>query len=1428
MDVRFHPLIQSWFDARFDAPTDVQRQAWPQIARGQHLLVTAPTGSGKTLTAFLWTINQFATGELEAGATRVLYISPLKALNNDIQRNLLSPLAELKTRFEAAGEVFPEIRVQTRSGDTEPAERQRMLRHPPEILITTPESVNILLTSRNALPMLSQLSTVILDEIHAVQNSKRGAFLMSGVERLVRLSGEFQRIALSATVEPLDQVAESVAGFERDGDSFTPRTVNILRAGDQKHYEINIRFPDAAADRPEDQKLWDAMAPDLVERIRRNRSTLLFVNSRALCETVTHKINEAAGELIAYAHHGSLAREIRFEVEQRLKAGELAAIVATSTLEMGIDIGSLDEVILIQSPDSISSAIQRIGRAGHQVGEVSRCTIYPTHPYDFIESAVLGKSVLDKDIEPATLIEGPLDVLAQSIVSMTTTETWDVDELYGEVRRSRAFNSLTRRQFDLVVDMLAGRYADNHLRELRPRITYDRLENTVKARKGATMSLYLSGGVIPDRGYFQLRHEGSNARIGELDEEFVWEAQVGKVFSFGTQTWQVKKITHNDVIVSPARPGKSAPPFWIAEPLNRDFHYASRVGDFLEHADSRVDNEEFIDELQKDWHLDGTAANELRSFLLRQREHTGVSLPHRHHLLVETAHRAPAGAAGQQTILHTGWGARVNRPFALALEAGWMERYGELPRIFVANEAIVVQLQETTSFEALMTLVPIDSIEDRLRERLEGSGFFGARFRENAGRALLLSKGRFGERKPLWMSRLQSQKLLDSVLRYDDFPMVLETWRTCLRDEFDLDHLRQVLTEIDHREIAVSEVTTNSPSPFAQGTAWGQVNTYMYMDDTPRSSKRSELAAGLLEEAVFNPGIRPAVPQTLIEAFEAKRQRRLMDYAPEVDEDVREWIKERVIIPAEEFPWEIPAGATRIIVKGTDLIISLEDEPTIRSALEKADESAMTTALANWMQYYGPLRLDDITRKLGANETEVARALSRLIDERTVIEGQLVRDSEDIWWCDAENFETLLRLNRRDARPAFETLPVAKLPLFLYHWQTRSTHKAPQDKLFETLARLRLYPAAAALWETDILPARLPDYDPRDLDAIVGEGDIGWIGAGNRQVTFVFDEDLDLLTLPEEPEPLADVLVTAMPDPAGQYDFGALQDRTELSASELAEVVWQSVWNRQLTNDTFAALRKGIEAAFTVPDVEDLSTRRRRNIRRGGFHRWRGAVPFSGSWRRIEIEAADDDLIANEELAKERVRLLLDRSGILFRELLLRELPEFQWRTLFRAIRLMELSGELLAGHFFSGIPGLQFVSPEALRMLERPLPDTIFWLCAADPISPAGLGLDALKPGLPRRVPGNHLVYHGERLVMVSERSGKAITLLVEPDDKHLAEYLSVLRHLVYRSSNPVQRLTIETINGEPALKSPWLDVLTTQLGLAKDYNSVYLQRSL
>jgi ATP-dependent Lhr-like helicase len=1491
---QFHPLVARWFGETYGSATEVQARAWRAVADGAHVLLTAPTGSGKTLAAFLWGVDGLITGRWTGGCTRLLYVSPLKALNNDIRRNLLAPLRALRGLFEKDGQSFPRIVVATRSGDTTQAERRRMLRQPPEILITTPESLNLLLSSAGGRAALTGIRSVILDEVHAILGSRRGTYLMTAVERLTRLSGEFQRIALSATVRPLETAARFVGGYFPEGSTSgkggLARPVTVIEQKTAKAYALHVRLPESPESVETDPKaFWVPYAQQIKASVRDNHATLVFTNSRQLCEKMTLLLNSEEKERLAYSHHGSLSREIRRAVEKNLKAGLLKAIVATGSLELGIDIGALDEIVLVQSPASVAEAVQRIGRAGHGVGQISRGTFYPSHPMDIVAAAVLAEAVERGAIEAVQPPEAPLDVLAQVLVSMCGFESWNPDALYDFIRTAQPYHTLSRRRFDLVLDLLEGKYGQTRLRELAPRISHDRMDGTLKIRKGALLTLYTSGGVIPDRGYYSLRHAENGARIGELDEEFVWEARVGQVFTLGAQNWRIQKITAADVLVRPAPRDKPAPPFWKAENRGRGFHLSGMIGRFMEAAEAEPDPVAFDQRLRRTHHLDGRSRERLIAFLQRQRAHTGCALPHRHHLVIEFTTLGAGGAHGNQVVWHTLWGGRVNRPLAVALEAAWEETYGRAPQIFASDDGLSFVLPREIDAEEMLGLVHADRMEELLGRRLAGTGFFGARFRECAGRALLLPRRRINQRIPLWLSRMRARKLLTAVAGFPDFPILVETWRTCLQDEFDLPALRRLLRELAQGQIAWTAVRTATPSPLARSSAWYPVNEAMYATDTGAPPHTGGLMDDLLYEITLDPDRRPLVDRRLAAAFEEKRQRLAPGYSPESSDELLDWVKERVAVPGSEWQalleamvrdhgpaaLEFPAGAADKLIrlcrphngrrKVGELILARESLPLWMAAFHgeapadvallsgrplapgqwrgqavvngEAGPTPPAELLSQWLRFYGPRPRSDFGRLLGVASDQLRSILDELTEARLVVEGPLLQPGDGHDVCDRENFEILLRLARRQAVPAFDALAADNLPLFLARFQGLTGPGRHSDDLARRLDQLLALPAPAGLWETDLLPARLAGYRPESLDQLMQERDLHWLGEPGRKILFCYENELDLIAVddpPPEPEaPNDDGGIPGLfPDPEGRYPFSVLERASGLDAAELNDRLWAAVWRGRVSNDAFAALRRGIETRFEMRSAasadqhEGASPRSGRRPGRSAFQRRRTGRAGIGNWYMVPHPPVADDPIDTEERSRDRVRLLLDRYGILFRELLSRELPMLQWRPLFRALRVMELAGEVLTGHFFQGIQGLQFISPRAFNLLRGDLPrDAVYWFNAMDPASPCGLNLTALQADLPHRLPGSHLVYHGTDLVVVSHRLGRRLEIHVPADHPRLPDYLVFLRHMLLRPVRPLGSIRVEALNQVPAVdQAAYLSVLERLFDVVRDPKGVNL----
>jgi len=1482
----FDPMVAQWFEQEIGSLTEIQSLAWPTIASGEHVLLTAPTGSGKTMAAFLWAIHELSLGRWSTGFTRVLYVSPLKALNNDIQRNLLSPIAQLREQFDAHHRPFPQIQVLTRSGDTSQSDRRRMIRRPPEILITTPESLNLLLSSQSGLSMLGHIQTVILDEIHAILASRRGTFLMSAVERLVRLSDEFQRIALSATIAPLDRCAAFVGGFILEGGRSQPRyrqrPVRIVNTPSNKIYELAIRRPPVPEGPRDPNTFWAAYADQIRNHVQNNQSTLIFANSRRLCEKLTYLINssdaDASNRFLAYSHHGSLSKEIRTEVEKNLKAGLLKAIVATGSLELGIDIGDLDEVMVVQSPWSVAEAVQRIGRAGHGVGQISRGTFLPSHTMDTIAAMVVARAMGREGIERVDYPRAPLDVLTQVILSMVAFEEWHPDELFNFIRCMTSYHQLSRRRFDLVIDLLQGRYQESRIRDLQSKIAYDRMDQTLRARKGAVLALYTSGGVIPDRGYYHLRHDHSGSRIGELDEEFVWEARVGQVFTLGTQNWRIRRITHSDVRVMPAAKGKPAPPFWRAENASRSFHLSRKMGEFLEIADGRLNDPRWATELEQEYFMDRPSVTLLLESLAAQRKHTGCALPHRHHLVIEDTTMGAGKSAGRQIIWHTLWGGALNRPLAIALEAAWQER-------LLPNEMRAEEITE---------LVSAGTLEHLLHQRLAQTGLFGARFRESAARALLLPRRDLKRRMPLWLTRMKAQKLLAAVAAYPDFPVLLETWRTCLKDEFDLPNLKKMLQELENGTISHTRVRTPFPSPLARNSNWQQINHHMYQGDQPAPADSGRPFSDLLYEVTLSPGLRPTVDADLVQRFEKKRQRLAQGYAPDNAQELLEWTKERVMLPVAEWHGLLQAAKRdhgqnpeALIDPLKDKLVSIETgleenseliaaremlprimvaffhdahpAPALRllsgqwldlpsengieadSQASMASEAMPGTLISQWLSFYGPRSLPELAAMTGVSATRLAPMIASLADSQAIISGRLLTGGDSDTICDRQNFEILLRLARSEAKPSFTAIEIRFLPLFVARHQGIGI---ADSKLSQCLNQLLCWYAPAALWETEILPARAKDYQYQWLDTFLQNDDLQWIGGPGQKIAFCYEDELDLMALPPTPDTkisrdknnhgAPSAAIDLFPHDHGRFPFVVLQHENALDSTTLNDRLWQGVWQGQVANDSFAALRQGLDNGFKPTALQKQKSNhsplrpvsRRSRHKRG--RRYPNTQPHIGNWMRIAYPEPMDNLLDREELVKERVRLLLERYGILFREMLSRELAMFRWASVFRALRLMELSGEVLAGYFFTDIPGLQFVSPRSFRKLKHPLDeDLIFWLNATDPASLCGLGIDALKTKLPKRLPGVHMVFHGSDLVMVSHQQAKRLEIKVAADHPRLEAYFGFLNHLLCRSIMPLRSITIETINDQPAPEQTgYIAVLQRLFETSVDFKSIVLFR--
>jgi ATP-dependent Lhr-like helicase len=1252
MDALFSPATAAWFQGAFAQPTEAQVGAWQAIGKGDHTLVVAPTGSGKTLAAFLSAIDRLSalpTPDDPKRRCRVVYVSPLKALAADVERNLRSPLVGISQAARRLGLPEPAVTVAMRSGDTTTEDRRAFARHGADILITTPESLFLLLTSA-ARQALAGVETVIVDEVHAVAATKRGAHLALSLERLdALLEHPSQRIGLSATVRPIEEVATYLAGG---------RPVSIVQPAVDKRLDLSVvvpvedlsqlgEGPPEPATSPERRSsIWPHVEERVLDLIESHRSTIVFANSRRLAERLTARLNElAAGRdpdrpAGIRAHHGSVSREQRQIVEEELKAGRIPAVVATSSLELGIDMGAVDLVVQVESPPSVAAGMQRLGRAGHQVGAESRGVIFPKYRGDLLECAVVSERIQAGQIESIRYPRNPLDVLAQHIVSMVALDTVTVEELEALVRRSASFATLPRSALDAVLDMLAGRYPSDAFAELRPRLIWDRITNTLTGRAGAQRLAVTSGGTIPDRGMFGVflaAADGPGRRVGELDEEMVYESRVGEVFLLGSSSWLIEDITHDRVLVSPA-PGQAGKmPFWKGDSIGRPAELGRALGAFMRELGSA--EPAAAAERARRAGLDEWAAGNLVAYLAEQRAATG-QLPTDRTIVVE---RFRDELGDWRLVVHSPFGAPVNAPWALAISAALRERFGMEVQSMHTDDGIVLRLADTTTEPpgADIAIFEPGEISDLVTGEVTNSALFASRFRECAARSLLLPKRDPRRRAPLWQQRQRANSLLQVARDYAQFPVVLEAMRECLQDVYDLPGLTELMRQIASREIRLVEVETPTPSPFAQSLLFSYVGMFLYDTDAPLAERRAQaltLDTSLLAELMGSPDLRDLLDEQAILESIADAQRLTLSRQVHGLDQVHDLLREVGDLTTEE---AIARGATepelrrlqaerRIIevrIAGEPRWLTIEDAGRVRDALGAALPVGIPEAftelvadplgdlLARYARTHGPFTIAEPAARLGLGTAVVQVGLDRLVASGQVVAGEFSAGSTGRQYCGAGMLRTIRRRSLAALRKEVEPAPQSVLARFLPHWQGVGGNRRSRgvDGVARAIEQLAGLPIPASALETLVLPARVADYSASQLDELTTAGEVLWAGAGTLAgndgwLTLVPAEAAELLLPPrtelelsELHQAILDALAEGQalflrgivdriaerygpPDvPSGRSpDVPSGRSPAMPAEADIIGAIWDLVFAGWLTNDTLAPMRSRLSGGRTA------------------------------------------------------------------------------------------------------------------------------------------------------------------------------------------------------------------------------------------------------
>lgn len=1353
-----------------------------------------------------------------------------------------------------------------------------MARTPPDVLITTPESLYLMLTSSMA-GNLAATRFLIVDEIHSLAGVKRGSHMALSMERLEWLvggaGGAVQRVGLSATQRPLSEIARFLGGQDREG---APRPVAVVDAGSRKDLDLEVRIPVedmrelGAAPTPladlaqlpgseaTRRSIWPAMYPEILELVRAHRSTIIFVNNRRLAERLALRLNELAEDEVARAHHGSLAREQRTLIEEELKAGTLPALVATSSLELGIDMGAVDLVIQVESPRSVARGIQRVGRAGHGVGESSRGRIFPKHRGDLLECAAVVHRMQTGEIEHTRVPRLPLDVLAQQIVATTSDEAWSVEDLHRLVRGAYPFAELSREQLEGVLDMLAGRYPSDEFAELRPRVVWDRVAGTVRGRDDARRLAVQNAGTIPDRGLYGVFLVDGSGRVGELDEEMVYEARSGQTFMLGASTWRIEEITRDRVLVSPAPGAPGAVPFWHGEGPGRPFEVGEAVGRAAREL-TALPHDAAVARLRAESAFDERAAGNLLTYLADQQQATGV-VPSDRALVVE---RFRDEIGDWRLCLLSPFGGRVHAPWALAISARLRELTGGEAHAIWSDDGIAVHLPEADAAPgAEAVLIEPAELEELVIGELGGTALFGSRFRENAGRALLIPKRRPGRRTPLWQQRLRASALLQVARRYGSFPVILETYRECLDDWFDLPALRGLLERIATREVAVVEVETEHASPFAGSLMFEYVASYMYEDDTPAAERRAQALAldrDLLRELLgqdelrelIDPGALADVEADLAglsERARAKGPDGIHDLLRRVGDLTRSELAMRVVVPDDLdghlATLERERRAVRMRIGGEERWVAAEDAARYRDGvgamppaglpevLMEAVPDALRSLVARFARGRGPFRSEEAAARLGVAREAVEAELAGLETTGALVHGEMRPGGAAREWCDAEVLRRLRRASLAALRREIEPAEQRALARLLPAWQRvdRATGPGGPDALRDVLAALQGVALPPAQWEGEVLPRRLGAYSPSWLDELAASGEVVWVGAGSGgvgggRVAVYLREEAPLLGPPPGDERPGDDVAAAVREAlgGGASFWEDLVDAVAAGREEVFAALWRLVWSGEVSNDLWVPLRAPRRLAAATVRPRGTLARRRATRRRGTGSATAGRWSLAG---RLFARAPSE-----RERRRARAEVLLERHGIVTRGGALAEGVPGGFAAVYTELSDLETLGACRRGYFVEGLGGAQFAAPGAVERLRdlrehgarTDTPAEALVLGAADPAQAYGAALPwpaTVSGRSPARVLGAQVVLLDGEAVLYLERGGRRLLTLGEPSAERVAYAVGALAEWVLADRS--RRVLLERVDGEPVRESPLAETLAAA-GFREDLKGLLLR---